>query len=201
MKHQRRVRAGLLGCAGIVVAVMIGASSAWACASLAALELATPTAGPGDEVAFKGTFFNKDNPVEIRWNALDGPVLTTVTPDTFTEGLHGNWRFANGTFTVPADAAPGNYLVIANQEAAENTNTWGVPARTLLQVGDGGAPLIGETPASARAERPATLLTEESTTVGTLVVVGVGAAGVAMFLSGVAMLFASRRPARQRAEA
>ncbi len=198
--QQCRGRLGLLSLAGITMVMMMGASTAWACASLAALQLATPTAGPGEVVAFKGTFFNKDNPVEIRWNSLDGPVLTTVTPDTFTGGLHGNWRFANGSFNVPADATPGNYLVIANQEAAANTNTWGIPARTLLQVGDA-TPLLGETPATARPERPGVLLTEDSTNVGTLVVIGVGAAGVAMFLSGVAMLFASRRPVRQRAEA
>jgi hypothetical protein len=133
---QRRGRRGLLALTGVTAAIMIGASAAWACASLAELKLAMPMASAGEEVAFKGTFFNKDNPVEIRWNSLDGPVLTTVTPDTFTAGLHGNWRFANGSFTVPADAQPGNYLVIANQEAAEHTNTWGIPARTLLQVGD-----------------------------------------------------------------
>ncbi len=117
-----------------------------------------------------------------------------VSPDTFTQGLHGNWRFANGSFTVPTDARPGNHLVIANQEAAENTNTWGIPARALLQVGEG-TPLAGESFAPARPERPDALLTEDSTNVGSLLVVGIGAAGLAMFLSGVAMLFASRRPA------
>lgn len=45
------------------------------------------------------------------------------------------------------------------------------------------------------------MLTEDSTNVGSLVVVGIGAAGLAMFLSGVAMLFASRRPAPQVEEA
>lgn len=198
--NPRRGRQALLACVGVALAAIAGASTAWACASLAALDLATPTAGPGEVVAFKGTFFNKDNPVEIRWNALDGPVLTTVTPDTFATGLHGNWRFANGSFTVPADARPGSYLIVATQQASENTNTWGIPARTLLQVGDG-TPLLGETPATARPDRPATLLTTDATNVGTLVVIGVGAAGVAMFLSGIVMLFASRRPARQRAEA
>lgn len=182
---------------GMVMAILASASAAWACASLAALDLATPTATPGQEVAFKGTFFNKDNPVEIRWDSLDGQVLATVSPDTFSEGLHGNWRFADGTFTVPADAKAGNYLVIANQEAADGTNTWGIPARTLLQVGDG-SPLLGESFAPARPERPDSFLTEESTTVGTLVVVGVGTAGIAMFLSGVAMLVAAGRRSAPR---
>lgn len=196
---QSRGRRGGLALAGVVVAIMVGASTAWACASLTALELATPTANPGQEVAFTGTFFNKDKPVEIRWSSLDGPVLTTVAPETFTTGLHGNWRFANGSFIVPADAQPGNYLVIASQEAAENTNTWGVPTRTMLQVGT--APILGETVVPVRAERPDAVLSEGSTDVGSLVVVGAGAAGVAMFLAGAAMLFAFRRPAPQATKA
>jgi hypothetical protein len=185
----------ILCMAGAVAAVLATASQAWSCASLAAIELNPSVVRPGQQAAVKVTFVNKDKPVELRWNALNGPVLATIEPSTFTEGLHGNWRFANGTITIPSDAKAGNYLVIANQEAVKGTNTWGIPARALVQVSDG-SPVLGQNLGPAPVERPTTLVSEESLSGGDLLVAGLGAAGLTMLVAGVGIVLATGRRGR-----
>ena len=51
---------------------------------------------PGEEVSFTGWYYNDVKPVIIRWNALDGPVLATVAPDTFG-AVHNHFRSIAGT--------------------------------------------------------------------------------------------------------
>ena len=87
-------------------AVVLHAASGWACASLASVDVTPNVVRPGQEVAWRGTFFIRDEPVRLHWNTLDGPLLSTATPPGPDNGLHGNWRFVDGTFTVPADARP-----------------------------------------------------------------------------------------------
>ncbi|MCA1674508.1 MAG: hypothetical protein LC799_20730 [Actinobacteria bacterium] len=189
-----RSRRWILGSASAVAAVLATTSQAWSCASLAAVEVNPNVVRPGQEVPVKVTFVNKDKPVTLRWNTLDGPVLATIEPATFTEGLHGNWRFAQANVRIPADATPGNYLMIANQEAVKGTNTWGIPARTLVQVSDG-RPLVGAPVGPPIVDRPNTLVTEESLSGGDLLVVGLGAAGITMLLAGIGIILAAGRRA------
>ena len=192
---KRRVLVGVTGC---LAAVLVAASSSFGCASLALIEVNPNVVKPGQEVSWKGTFFIKDEPVQIRWNTLDGPVLATGVPPSADNGLHGNWRFVEGKMTIPNDVAPGTYLVIATQNPVKGNNTWGIPARTTVQVSDG-RPVLGADPDRAVPSRPDTLVEEESVSAGTLAVVGLGAAGVAMFIVGVALAFAGRRPAPEMA--
>ncbi len=187
-------RRALVCLAGGIGAILVAASSSFACASLALVEVNPNVVKAGQEVSWKGTFFIKDEPVQIRWNALDGPVLATATPPSADNGLHGNWRFVEGRMTIPEGLAPGTYLVIATQNPVKGNNTWGIPARTTVQVSDG-RPVLGADPDRAVPSRPDTLLEEESVSAGTLAVVGLGAAGVAMFIVGMALAFAGRRPA------
>lgn len=194
-RHRRR---WILGSAAGLAVVLSTASQAWSCASLAAIEVTPDVVRPGQEAAVKVTFVNKDKPVELRWNALDGPVLATIAPNTFTEGLHGNWRFANATITIPADAKPGSFLLIAHQEAVKGTNTWGLPARTLVQVSDG-RPVLGQTPGPPEVDRPDSLVIEETVTAGDLAVVGLGAAGVTMLVAGLGIILAAGRRTRRTA--
>lgn len=187
--------------AGGVAALLLVASGAWGCASIASLEFASPRAQAGQEVAFKVVFVHKDKPVTVHWGALDGPVVATVTPDKFTEGLHGNWRFAPGTLTVPAGTRAGTHVLVANQEAQRDTALWGMPARGALEVvGDTGA-----VPASLPpivAARPTSLVTADgSPALGRLALVGLGAGGVAMFLAGLTIAAGGRRAARPEPEA
>ena len=186
----------MLGVGAALGAVLVVASASFGCASLALIEVTPNVVRPGQEVSWKGTFFAKDEPVQIRWNALDGPVLATGVPPSADNGLHGNWRFVDGKMTIPNDLRPGTYLVVATQNPVKGTNTWGIPARTVVQVSDG-TPVVGATPDRAVPARPDTLVEEESVSAGSVAVVGLGAAGVAMFLVGIALAFAARRPAAE----
>lgn len=187
--HGRR---GLVALFGIAAAVVLHGAGAWGCASLASVEVTPGVVRPGQEVAWKGTFFIKDEPVRLLWNALDGPVLSTATPPSADNGLHGNWRFVEGTFTVPADAKPGSYVVIATQNAVKGSATWGVPARGLVQVSDG-SPVLGQPVGNPAPPRPADLVRDESLDTATFVLAAAGAAGVALLLAGIGVLIAAGR--------
>lgn len=187
--HGRR---GLVALFGIAAAVVLHGAGAWGCASLASVEVTPGVVRPGQEVAWKGTFFIKDEPVRLLWNALDGPVLSTATPPSADNGLHGNWRFVEGTFTVPADAKPGSYVVIATQNAVKGSATWGVPARGLVQVSDG-SPVLGQPVGNPAPPRPADLVRSESLDTATFVLAAAGAAGVALLLAGIGVLIAAGR--------
>jgi len=187
--HRRR---GAVAVLGIATAVMLQSTGGWTCASLASVDVTPGVVRPGQEVAWKGTFFIKDEPVVLRWNALDGPVLSTATPPSADNGLHGNWRFVEGTFTVPADARAGSYVVVASQKEVKGSATWGVPARGLVQVSDG-SPVVGQAPGAPPQQRPADLVTSESLTTGDFLVAAMGAAGVALLLAGVALVLTAGR--------
>jgi hypothetical protein len=187
--HGRR---GLVALFGIAAAVALNGAGAWGCASLASVDVIPGVVRPGQEVAWKGTFFIKDEPVRLLWNALDGPVLATATPPSADNGLHGNWRFVEGTFTVPADAKPGSYVVIATQTAVKGSATWGVPARGLVQVSDG-SPVLGQAVGNPAPPRPTDLVRAESFATSTFLLAAAGAAGVALLLAGLGVLVAAGR--------
>lgn len=193
-----RGRRVVVGLAGVAAVLVVAASSSFACGSLALVEVTPNVVRPGQEVTWKGTFFLKDEPVSIRWNAVDGPVLSTATPPSADNGLHGNWRFVDGAMTIPADAKPGTYVVVATQNAVKGNSTWGIPARTVVQVSDG-APIVAGAVGQSNVVRPGSLVTTRSVAAGTLALVALGAAGVAMFLVGVALAFAGRRPSARGA--
>lgn len=189
-------RRWLLAVGATAMAGLAGVSAAWGCASVAALDFTPAVAQPGQQVEVLVTFTHKDRPVELRWGSLDGPLLTTIDPSTFTEGLHGNWRFSKGTITVPADARPGNHIVIATQEFVRATALWGMPARGLLQVSAAGTPALGPQPGPAPVERPAVLVTEESVSASAMLVMGLAAAGVTMLIAGIGVIILSARRGR-----
>ena len=189
---QGRRRRALVALVGIAGGLLLQTAGGWACASLASVDVTPGVVRPGQEVAWKGTFFIKDEPVVLRWNALDGPILSIATPPSADNGLHGNWRFVEGTFTVPADAQAGNYLVIASQKEVKGSATWGVPARGLVQVSDG-SPVLGQAVGTPAPPRPTDLVTTESLEIGDFLVAAAGAAGVALLLSGVALVVSAGR--------
>jgi hypothetical protein len=185
-------RRGLVALSVIAGALVAQAASGWACASLASVDVTPNVVRPGQEVAWRGTFFIKDEPVQLRWNALDGPLLSTATPPGPDNGLHGNWRFVDGTFTVPADAKAGRYVVIATQNAVKGSQTWGVPARGIVQVSDG-SPILGQPDEPLVEQRPADLVTGKSLSGGDFLLAALGAGGVALLLAGLAVVVAAGR--------
>ena len=146
MKTRTR-RLGLASAAMAATAVLVLASAAFACTNLAELNLSSSSGQAGSQVAVTGSAFAKapkNTPVELHWNGLNGPVLATVTPDAAG-------ALSNVSITIPADAVPGSYVVVATQtEVATGLNPWGIPTRAGFTVtGAGSTAAVPASSASA----------------------------------------------------
>ena len=185
----RQVRRWAIGGMTTAAAGVLMAAAAWACVSGPVVNLSTINAKAGQEVGITGTGFQTANSATIRWNALDGPVLTTV-PAPITGGT------LDAKFTVPEGTKPGSYVVIVTQNKADGSLSLS-PIRAVMSVtGDAGAnPVVGAAPATADNSVRANGLVRdnESISTGTLALVALGVGGVGMFLAGMAALFAGRR--------
>ena len=182
----RAVRAGVAA----LVTGLLAVASPVSASTLATLELSTDRVRPGEEVSFRGWYYNDVNPVVIRWDGLDGPVLATVTPDTFGV-VHNHFRSIAGTLRIPPDAGPGTHLLLAMQDfAPPGKITWGVPVRTEVQVGDGAGPTDLGT-----LRRPRSVAATSLPDGPALVAAGVVGAAVAGGVVGAAVLIRRRRMA------
>ncbi|MGH9122407.1 MAG: hypothetical protein ACRDYC_10770 [Acidimicrobiales bacterium] len=180
--------AGVLAC-GAVAGLLATGAAAWACVPTAILNLAgvneqagwSTTAQVGDTVNVTGQSFGKA-PVVLHFNAIDGPVLTTITPAA---------GFLTGSFVVPAGTASGDYVVIATEAATTGSQLWGIPTRALLAVGSGGqaAPQPSAGPLAPRA----TTLARSGSEVAPLLLTGLGAAAVALMITGLAVYMGGSR--------
>ena len=182
------VRKLLIGGLGAAAAVVLAAAGAWACVSGPSVTFNTATVKPGETVTATLRDFRKADPIQVRWNDLGAPVLASFESN-------GSGTPFSGTFAVPADAKPGNYVVIFSQSAPDGKVSQ-APVRALLTVGGAGGanPVIGAPVSPVDADRPVGLVTEDnSVSAGTLALVALGVGGVGMFLAGMAALFAGRR--------
>ena len=173
--------------AALAFMVSIGAiwvpSPASARHNLSILRLGADEVRPGGVVAVSG--YSYTQPVSIRFNALDGSVLATLAPDSNND--------IKGEVTIPAETKPGSYVLFAVQGPPEKPTR--LPARARISVaGDGGGPVLGAPTETIEARADDLLRTQRPST-GSLILIGLGAAGVALFLAGGALLLgASRRP-------
>ena len=167
-------------------AVMLFAAAAWACVAGPTL-IAEPRSVPaGSEVQVSGISWNGDLPVVVRFNALDGPILGTFQPDPVSDRL-------DATVTIPAGTAPGNYVLIGTQQSADGKYAI-IPSRALVSVeGTAGAPVLGAPLNAGTADRPVGLTESDPVSTGSLVLAGVGVAGVALFVAGAGVYFSTRR--------
>ncbi len=182
------VRARSLASAGAVAiaASILSITAAWACVSGPAINLSTIEAKAGQEVGIKGASFRLTDDVLVRFNALDGPLLTTIKP------VGGN---IEGTFTVPAGTKAGTYVIMAMQNDANGKLSL-APIRTTLNViGDGGTPPVLGATAPVEERTPGLVLDNDSISGGTLALIALGVGGIGMFLAGMAALFAGRKGA------
>jgi len=90
------------------MALMLGvASFAWACSAQPSMQL-MPRTGPtvaGETIPVNGNgWTGLTSAVQIRWNSATGPVIGTA---------ERNEQGFSGSVTIPADAAPGVYYLIA----------------------------------------------------------------------------------------
>jgi hypothetical protein len=167
--------------------LVVWASTAWACTSLASLNLSTSTGQPGSSVNFNGSSFSPDGgvgpDVVLHWNGIAGPVLATIKPDA-TGSI-------SGTVTIP-QADPGQYVIVATQSDGKGGQSFGTPARAgFLIPSPGGsaavvpnAPGLGSVPATSSSSGGLIALT-----------IALGVAGVALFGAGAG---AFARQARRR---
>ena len=193
----KQVRRWAIGGVTTAAAGLLMASAAWACVSGPVVNLSTINAKAGQEVGVTGTGFQAANSAQIRWNALDGPVLATVPAPITGGNLAAN-------FTVPEGTKAGSYVLIVTQTKADGSMSLS-PIRAVINVtGEAGTnPVVGATTAQDTSVRADTLArSDDSISTGTLALVALGVGGVGMFLAGMAALFAGRKsPAPEAAKA
>ena len=184
----KSVRRWALAGVGSAAAGVLMAAAAFACVSGPVVNLSTINAKAGQEVGITGTGFQAANNAVVRFNALDGAVLTTV--NTVPGGN------LDAKFTVPDGTKAGSYVIIVTQSNAAGQMT-NAPVRAVFNVvGDAGSnPVVGAPASSTDNSARATSLarTDNSVSGGTLALVALGVGGVGMFLAGMAALFAGRK--------
>jgi hypothetical protein len=183
MRSVRKWATAGLGAAAVGV---LSAAAAWACVAGPSLFTSTINAKAGEEITVTGVDFNRPQPVVLRFNAVDGPVLADLgTPRS---------NRVEGKVTVPQGTPPGSYVLVATQTGPDGKFTQ-TPVRAMLNVVGEGAPVVAANTAGVANEaRPTGLVTSDNEiSGGTLALVGLGVAGVGMFIAGLAALFAGRR--------
>lgn len=182
-----RGRSSILALGSAVSAVLALAASAWACVPMANVEVTPARVQAGQEVVVSGIRFLSFEPVVIRLDSLDGPVLATVPM-----GPTANTLFKTSV-TIPPGTRPGPAVLIVTQEATPGYVTvgWGIPARTVVTVTgpDGQIPLQA---APTALDRPAELARATASTASVLLV-GLGVAAVALFAAAAVTFAAGRR--------
>ena len=181
----RRWGVATVGALGVLLALT---ATAWACVSGPAVNLSTMTVKPGDEVIINGTGFRQPHPVQVRFNALDGPILATFEKP-------GSDRTVTGSVTVPQGTSPGNYVLILSQTGPDGKLSQ-LPIRALLTVvgPTGDQPVLGASVGTTDEARPTSLIEADNDIAGsTLALIALGVAGLGMFAAGMAALFAGRR--------
>lgn len=178
MRFRRRAAIGLA--AAVIAAASF--SAAWACVpggggSGKKLTLNPPRVRPGEPVTVRAPASVGGAPIELRLDAADGLVLATLGAGQLaTDG-----ETAAVTFTVPADAAPGQHAVIAVQAGAK----WDAVALAVT-LPDGSVPDASYSLVPGRADGGGLAPMA-------LGVVAAGAAAVAA--AGIALLRRSKRAA------
>lgn len=178
-----RKRLPLVGAGGAVVALVVTAATAWACTNLASLNISSTSGRPGTTLDISGTAYatKGGSDVVVRWDSLNGPVLTTVKPDA-AGTIHGS-------VTVPADARPGPHILLAMQDYTDSkgvtTAAYGTPARASFTVG--ATPTA--TPQPEAAVTSAGSAEPSGTSGGAIALtIALGVGGLALFGAGLAML-------------
>ncbi len=198
--HRRLSRRWFAAVAGAAAAagMLLPVSGAWA-PHVAQLQVTPTTFKAGDTVTVFGpSGYGSTNPVEIRIDSADGPVI-----GSFKTTGSGFAQWGPGTVTIPADLKPGVHTLWATQKLEESEKLIrGMPTKTIVQVlnPDGSNPVVGLDLSPKVEERPTTLVEDKPASTGALILVGLGVAGVAMFAAGAAALMSSRRRPTPTAE-
>jgi hypothetical protein len=116
--------------------VVAWAAAGWACVPQSALLVSPTSSGPpGSKVTVMGYRFG-DNPVELRWDKLDGPLLATAKGPDFQADV-----------TIPSDSTGLNTIVGFIRAPDGSVGT----AIQVAQFNVTGAGAVGSTPRAAAA--------------------------------------------------
>ena len=120
---RRRLAAGAVA----ALAVVVPASLAWACVAPVSLTTENPRVQPGGTIKVIGRETAPGAPIEIRLNAVNGPILTTVTGQA--GGMSAKWEW---DVPIPAKIPYGKHVLYAVQNY-RNMNA--VVPRATIYVG------------------------------------------------------------------
>ena len=183
-----RKRWGLVTLVALVPAIAVSlASPALGRHNFSMLKVNPELGTSGAEVAVSGFSYPVNAKVSIRFNALDGPVLAELEPNS-------NQDIA-GTVRIPEGTPTGRYVLYAVQyDAAGKVNR--IPGRAAMTVvGPGGAPAAMPTGLELDP-RPSGFVRAEGASAGELTLVALASLGAAALLTLlVTRIAVSRRPA------
>lgn len=171
----------LLGVGSAAAVLLLPAAAAFACSTLATLNLSVGEGRPGTTVVVTGSSFRPPDPspaaplpVVVRWNGIDGPPVASAVPDA--SGA------ISASFVVPA-AGPGAYVLVATQPNPAAGDRYGFIARADYRVvGTGQASQAGQ---DASAGRTSAWMLAATALSGTL--------GLGLFCGGFVAVAAGRR--------
>jgi hypothetical protein len=179
----------------VAAAVLVPATAAWA-PHVPQFNVTPSQMRPGDQVTVAGTRgFGFTNPVEIRLNSVDGPLVGSFQPNKESYAAWGP-----GTITIPADLQPGTHYLYATQMLADvEKHIRGVPARATIEVlGEGGAPIVGADSTKPGQQGAPRLARRTGPSPLQLALVTVGVAGLGIFVVGMGVLARQRGSATER---
>ncbi len=179
---RRRFAAGAV----LAIAIVVPASLAWACVAPVSLTTANPVVQPGGLVRVIGRETAPGAPIEIRLNAINGPLLTTVTGQP--GGMTAKWEW---DVPIPADIPYGKHTLYAVQNY-RNMNA--VVPRATIYVG------TVPDPAPTPEARARTLDVGSGPSATSLVRVGLGVAAAGLLIVGGLSVLAGSRRAKPQAE-
>lgn len=176
----RNARRRLVLATVAAMTVLVPASLVWACVAPVSLTTENPRVQPGGTIKVIGRETAPGAPIEIRLNAVNGPILTTVTDQA--GGMSAKWE---AEVPIPADLPYGKYVLYAVQNY-RNMNA--VVPRATIYVGT-------EPEAEPAPEARAGSLDVGSGPSGVgLVLLALGvAAGALLIAGGLSVLAAGRR--------
>ena len=199
------------------VLVAIGAfivgvgASAFACASLATLNLSIGAARPGTTITFTGAGFAvprastglSPTPVVVHWEWEDGPIVAEVVPDRYGT--------ISAQFTVP-ETRPGTYIIVATQKTPRRAAGApedqapayfaepGTPARASFEVLAPGAVASEKNPIAESGERSDSQ-GQLDATVWIVLTAAFGAVAMSLFGGGLIAFIHQSRKSREPATA
>jgi hypothetical protein len=183
MKSRRRLAVGSVA----ALAVMIPASLAWACVAPMALVTLNNTAQPGGIIRVQGRETGPGAPIEIRLDAPNGRLLTTVEGQP--GGMTAKWEW---DVPIPTDIQYGVHTLYAVQNF-RNMNA--VVPRVTIYIG------VQPPPKAGPEARPASLDVGSGPSGASLALVGLGVAGAGLLIvGGLSVLAGSKKSAPPKAE-